>query len=145
MGSYLHLPCPGRRAKGETACQDSTNFDKQQDTGARFGLLISTGGLWKGKRLIGEQWLQGHAGLDIQVVAGDAETKVSIAKVNTKGFPFGQKVGAQCNFSIPRELIARSVHLRSGGPGLYTRWPDVHARGDLGSQGPSRTTDAPRC
>ncbi|MDP6553943.1 MAG: CocE/NonD family hydrolase [Pirellulaceae bacterium] len=115
MGSYLHLPCPGRRAKGETACQDSTNVDKQPDMGARFGLLISTGGLWKGKRLIGEQWLQGHAGLDIQVVAGDAETKVSITKVNTKGFPFGQKVGAQCNFSFPRELIARSVDVQVGG------------------------------
>ncbi len=76
---------------------------------ARFGLLIATQGVWKGKRLIGAEWLRGHAGLDIHVVAGDPETMVSIAKVNTKGFPFGQEVGAQGRFAFPKELIAGPV------------------------------------
>lgn len=76
---------------------------------ARFGLLIATGGVWKGKRLIGGEWLRGHAGLDVHVVAGDPETMVSIAKINTKNFPFGQQVGTQGQFSFPKELIAGPV------------------------------------
>jgi len=76
---------------------------------ARFGLLIATGGVWKGKRLIGGEWLRGHAGLDVHVVAGDPETMVSIAKINTKNFPFGQQVGTQGRFSFPKELIAGPV------------------------------------
>ncbi len=74
---------------------------------ARFGLLIATGGVWNGKRLIGEQWLRGHSGVGIHVVAGDPETMVSIAKINTKDFPFGRGVGTQGGFSFPKELIAQ--------------------------------------
>jgi CubicO group peptidase (beta-lactamase class C family) len=76
---------------------------------ARFGLLVATGGVWKGKRLIGPEWLRGHAGLDIHVVAGDPETMVSIAKINTKGFPFGTEVGTQGKFSFPKSLIVGPV------------------------------------
>lgn len=76
---------------------------------ARFGLLIATGGLWKGKRLIGPEWLRGHAGLDIHVVAGDPETMVSIAKINTKDFPFGTEVSTQGKFSFPKDLIVTPV------------------------------------
>ncbi len=81
---------------------------------ARFGLLIATGGVWKGKRLIGKEWLRGHAGLDIHVVAGDPHTLVSIAKINTKGFPFGQRVGTGGKFTFPKELIAGPLDLRRG-------------------------------
>ena len=76
---------------------------------ARFGLLIATGGVWKGQRLIGSEWLQGHAGLDIHVVAGDPESMVSIAKINTKGFPLGREVGTQGKFTFPEQLIAGPV------------------------------------
>lgn len=76
---------------------------------ARFGLLIATGGVWKGKRLIGPEWLRGHAGLDVHVVAGDPETMVSIAKINTKNFPFGREVGTQGRFSFPKDLILGPV------------------------------------
>jgi CubicO group peptidase (beta-lactamase class C family) len=78
---------------------------------ARFGLLIATRGVWKGRRLIGEQWLRGHAGLDVHVVAGDPESLVSIAKINTLGFPFGQEVGTQGRFVFPRELVRGPVAL----------------------------------
>ena len=78
---------------------------------ARFGLLIATGGIWKGQRLVGRQWLRGHAGLDIHVVAGDPATKVSIAKINTKDFPFGSAVGTQGKYSFPPELVAGPVNL----------------------------------
>jgi uncharacterized protein len=78
---------------------------------ARFGLLIATGGHWKGERLLDAQWLRGHAGLDIHVVAGDPETRISIAKISTQGFPFGREVGTQGRFSFPREWIAGPVEL----------------------------------
>ena len=81
---------------------------------ARFGLLIATGGVWKGKRLIGKEWLRGHSGVGIHVVAGDPHTLVSIAKINTKGFPFGQRVGTRGEFSFPQELVAGPVDLERG-------------------------------
>ena len=49
--------------------------------------------------------MQGHAGLDIHVVAGDSEAMVAIAKINTKGFPLGRKVGTQGKLTFPKELI----------------------------------------
>jgi CubicO group peptidase (beta-lactamase class C family) len=77
---------------------------------ARFGLLIATGGIGEHKRLIDPKWLRGHAGLDVHVVAGDPKTAVSIAKINTKNFPFGRRVGTTGEFSFPQELIAGPVY-----------------------------------
>jgi len=76
---------------------------------ARFGLLVATRGIWKGQRLIGAEWLQGHSGVGIHVVAGDPETLVSIAMINTAGFPFGKDVGTQGRFSFPEELVVGPV------------------------------------
>jgi CubicO group peptidase (beta-lactamase class C family) len=76
---------------------------------ARVGLLIATGGVWKGKRLINSEWLRGHAGLDIHLLAGDPDTYVSIGKANTKGFPFGNEVGTKGLFSFPKDLIISTV------------------------------------
>jgi CubicO group peptidase (beta-lactamase class C family) len=76
---------------------------------ARFGFLIATGVVWKGRRVVGSEWLRGHAGLDIHVVAGDPATLVAIAKINTKGFPFGLEVGTQGRFSFPRDLVVGPV------------------------------------
>jgi CubicO group peptidase (beta-lactamase class C family) len=82
---------------------------------ARFGLLIATGGVWKGKRLLGPEWLRGHAGLDIHVVAGDPDTLVAIAKINTKNFPFGTEVGTQGKFAFPKDLIVGPPALKRDG------------------------------
>ena len=76
---------------------------------ARFGLLVVTGGRWKDKQLVAPEWLQGHAGLDIHVVAGDPRTMVSIAKTNTGGFPFGGDVSTSGNFAFPAHLITGPV------------------------------------
>jgi len=78
---------------------------------ARFGHLIATGGMWNGKRLLGSQWLRGHAGLDIHVVGGDPETLVAIARINTRGFPFGADVGTQGKLAFPKDLIVGPVRL----------------------------------
>jgi len=50
-------------------------------------------------------------------VAGDPDTMVSIAKINTKGFLFGREVGTQGRLSFPKELIAGPVDLRKKGTG----------------------------
>jgi CubicO group peptidase (beta-lactamase class C family) len=73
---------------------------------ARFGLLIATRGTWKGKRLVSPEFLPNlQYGVGIHAFAGDPETMVHYAKINTKGFPFGG-VG---DFSFPKELIAGPV------------------------------------
>ena len=83
---------------------------------ARFGLLVATGGRWKDKQLVASEWLQGHAGLDIHVVAGDPRTMVSIAKTNTSGFPFGGDVSTSGNFAFPAHLITGPVARRNNDP-----------------------------
>ena len=54
---------------------------------ARFGLLVATGGIWKGERLISSEWIRGHPGVGIHLTDGDLDTIISIGKVNTEGFP----------------------------------------------------------
>lgn len=84
---------------------------------ARFGLLIATGGIWQGRRLVGAGWLTGHAGMNIHTVAGDPDTLVSLGKINCLNFPFGDvsyarktnfaKLGTYRDgtYSFPTELI----------------------------------------
>ena len=81
---------------------------------ARFGSLIASGGVWQGRRLIGAQWLRGHAGVGIHVVAGDPETMVAIARINTQGFPFGLEVGTTGKFSFPMDCIAGPIRPHPG-------------------------------
>jgi CubicO group peptidase (beta-lactamase class C family) len=76
---------------------------------ARFGLLVATGGIWAGQRLLGGEWLRGHGGVDIHVVGGDPDTLVSVAKTNIRAFPFGQEIGWRGRFEFPRELVAGPV------------------------------------
>ncbi len=52
---------------------------------ARFGLLISTGGIWKGRRLISSKWIRGHAGGNGSLVDGDRKT---YRIVTAKGVPY---------------------------------------------------------
>jgi hypothetical protein len=80
----------------------------------RFGYLIATGGVWQGRRLIGPEWLRGHAGMGIHVVAGDPETMVAIAKINTQGFPFGLEVGTTGKFSFPKDWIVGPIRPQPG-------------------------------
>ena len=54
---------------------------------ARFGLLIATGGIWKGRRLISSEWIRGHAGGNGGMVLGDRKTYISIGIVTAKGVP----------------------------------------------------------
>jgi CubicO group peptidase (beta-lactamase class C family) len=90
---------------------------------ARYGLLIASGGVWAGRRLVSAGWLGGHAGLNIHTVAGDPDTLVSLAKINCVNFPFGDDAYARkTNFarlgvyrdgtySFPPELIRGPVQL----------------------------------
>ena len=55
---------------------------------ARFGLLIATGGIWKGKRLISADWIRGHSGGNGSKVDGDRNIYISFAKVTAEGVPY---------------------------------------------------------
>ena len=52
---------------------------------ARFGHLIATGGIWKGERLIGSEWLRGHHGADNNQVSGESTRFSTLARVATLG------------------------------------------------------------
>jgi CubicO group peptidase (beta-lactamase class C family) len=54
---------------------------------ARFGLLVATGGVWKGERLIGSDWVRNHGGGNGSFLTGDARTYISFGVVATVGLP----------------------------------------------------------
>ena len=54
---------------------------------ARFGLLVATGGIWKGERLLGPEWLMSKSGGNWSAVVGDPATCVAGARVATEGLP----------------------------------------------------------
>ena len=55
---------------------------------ARFGHLVATGGIWKGRRLIGHQWLIGHGGGNGSGVAGERRNLTAFGIVTTRGIDF---------------------------------------------------------
>ena len=79
---------------------------------ARFGLLIATRGMWKGRRLVPAEWLEGHGGMDVNVVAGDSQTFVSVAKIRTKNFPFAKQGEDVAHWRCPKELINGPVRVK---------------------------------
>ena len=54
---------------------------------ARFGLLVATGGIWQGKRLISPEWIRGHGGGNSSWVTGDRDTYISLGYVTAQGIP----------------------------------------------------------
>ena len=54
---------------------------------ARFGLLVATGGVWKGKRLISSRWIRGHGGGNNSGVSGDRTTFIAWGVVTSQGHP----------------------------------------------------------
>ena len=69
---------------------------------ARFGLLIASGGYWKGERLIDAQWLRNHAGGNGSFVGGESEHFTAIGRVTTEGV----------SFPFPESLFAGPVQVR---------------------------------
>ena len=55
---------------------------------ARFGHLVATGGIWKGRRLIGHEWLIGHGGGNGSGVAGERRNFTAFGIVTTRGIDF---------------------------------------------------------
>lgn len=52
-----------------------------------LSLLVSTGGIWKGKRLISPEWIRSYVGGNGSLVAGDRETYISVGVVCARGLP----------------------------------------------------------
>ena len=54
---------------------------------AHFGPLVATGGIWKGERLIGSNWVRNHGGGNSSFLTGDIHTYISFGGVITVGLP----------------------------------------------------------
>ena len=55
---------------------------------ARFGHLVATGGMWRGKRLLGPQWVIGHGGGNGSGVAGERRHYTAFGIVTTDGIDY---------------------------------------------------------
>ena len=67
---------------------------------ARFGLLVATGGIWEGERLIDSEWVRSHGGGNGSLVNGDANAYIACGVVTTEGLP---------SFEIFNELVTGPV------------------------------------
>lgn len=72
---------------------------------ARFGLLVATGGVWKGERLLGPEWLISKSGGNWSTVVGDRASLVAGARVATEGLPDFLWVADFVEYRFPEELL----------------------------------------
>jgi len=54
---------------------------------ARYGLLVASGGVWAGERLLDAQWVHSHGGGNGSRLEGDPATFLSMGMVTTQGLP----------------------------------------------------------
>ena len=74
---------------------------------ARFGHLVATRGLWKGDRVLGDEWLRGHSGGNRSGVSGESTHYTAIGRVTTEGIDYPHYSG---NSSlVPEQLFVGPV------------------------------------
>lgn len=73
---------------------------------ARFGLLVATGGLWRGRRLLGAEWLISKSGGNCSTMVGDRHSFVAGARVATENLPDFLWVPDFVEYRFPPELLA---------------------------------------
>lgn len=76
---------------------------------ARFGLLVATGGIWKGERILGPEWLVSKSGGNWSTVVGDRVSFVAGARVGTESLPPFLWVPDFEEYHFPEELLDPSV------------------------------------
>lgn len=74
---------------------------------ARFGHLVSTQGLWKGKRLIGPEWLRGHGGGNRSGMSGESGRFTAMGVVTTKGLDHPHSLATKS--FLPEEVFLCQV------------------------------------
>ena len=76
---------------------------------ARFGHLLATGGIWKGRRVMDSEWLRGHAGGNRSGVSGEHTHVTAMGMVTTEGIdhPHSQ---ARSSY-LPAELFTGPVRI----------------------------------
>jgi CubicO group peptidase (beta-lactamase class C family) len=72
---------------------------------ARFGLLIATGGVWKGEQLLSSEWLISKSGGNESTVIGDRRYFISGSRVATTGLPDFLWVPDFQEYQFPDHLI----------------------------------------
>ncbi len=76
---------------------------------ARFGLLIATGGIWKGEQLLSPQWLISKSGGNESTVVGDRTNFVAGARIATTSLPDFVWVPDFQEYRFPDHLIDPGV------------------------------------
>jgi CubicO group peptidase (beta-lactamase class C family) len=77
---------------------------------ARFGLLVATGGVWEGERLLGAEWLASKSGGNWSTVVGDRHSFVAGARVATENLPGFLWVPDFVEYRFPDELLRPDGH-----------------------------------
>lgn len=72
---------------------------------ARFGLLVATGGIWKGERLLGPEWLISKSGGNYSTVVGDRQSLIAGARIATENLPDFLWVPDFVEYRFPPELL----------------------------------------
>jgi len=75
----------------------------------RFGLLVATGGIWQGERLLGSEWLISKSGGNYSTVVGDTVSLVAGARVATENLPDFLWVPDFVAYRFPEDLIDPEV------------------------------------
>jgi Beta-lactamase len=83
---------------------------------ARFGLLVATGGIWKGQELLSSEWLISKSGGNMSAVFGDAESFVAGSRVTADGMPPYMWAHDAAAYSFPETLIDPNIVPGKGVP-----------------------------
>lgn len=94
----------GRAVRGTTGGVVMSALDL-----CRFGLLIATGGVWQGERLLGREWLVSKSGGNWSTCVGCRETLVAGARVATENLPDFLWVPDFVDYRFPEDLIDPEV------------------------------------
>lgn len=76
---------------------------------ARFGLLVATGGAWKGEQLLSAEWLISKSGGNDSTIVGDTVTYVAASRIATSDLPDFVWVPDFQEYRFPESLIDPDV------------------------------------
>ncbi len=76
---------------------------------ARFGHLLATGGIWRGRRVMDREWLRGHAGGNRSGVSGEGTHHTALGVVTTEGIDHPHSK-AESSF-LPENLFTGPVRI----------------------------------
>ena len=74
---------------------------------ARYGHLVATNGIWKGERVVGAEWIRGHAGGNGCGMSGESKHMTALGVVTTQGLDYQHMIPTVS--LLPEEVFAGPV------------------------------------